>query len=343
MKRVLVVAVCAGLWACDFDGAFNSYCEQTGRCDGGASSEDAGLGGGGGTTGGGGGTTTGGGGGTTGGGGGSTTGGGGGAMGGGGGGAMGGGGGTTGGGGGTMATLPGANQGDGGVMPGCAFNRLWITGFDTGETNDCTPVTISAQKPNGAGNDVSCQLPMTVVSDPTPGFTLYGDLSCTVSPKASTGRGARPSRFGTYLWYAGVTSSGFTITSSVADFTATATLSLDAGTGSVQLGKCNYLEISATGLGLPAAAAAETPVAIDLRQGGTGLTNCGADRFRAGDSSFFVGVEPSSMAQVSITASGPLFTTGVNVQLPVTCSGAGAFCMNSGECCSNACVGSSCQ
>lgn len=200
-------------------------------------------------------------------------------------------------------------------MPGCAFNRLSVSGFGTGETNECTPVTVTAPKPNGAGNDVFCQLPMTAPSAPSPGFVLYGDLSCSQPLKASTGRGAKPTRFGTYLWYASVTSGTFTISSPLASFTATA--ALDAGTGPLTLGQCNLIEISATGLGLPAPAAEDTPVTIDLRQGGTGLANCGANQFRAGDSSFFLGVQPTSTVPVSVTVSGPLFTNEVNLMVPV--------------------------
>ena len=357
-SALLLVALVSG---CAWDDALDSYCRDTGRCDagtvlgGGGGSVETGGGGGSVSTGGGGSSVeTGGGGGSvsTGGGGSSvSTGGGGGSI------VTGGGGGSisTGGGGGSVSTgggggmstgggsaldagiLAGANQGDGGVLPGCAMNRFFPGGTFDAIAGECTIQSMQALKPVG-GADLNCTQPIDVFSVPE-GMEVFGDSSCGSPPRVSALQSVRAMSFGSFRWFVSVTSGGFTISSPVLTSLFKANL---AGSGRViPAGVCSPVVLSATRVGgTPAPAAEETAVSVSVANG----TRCGtAPRFAASAATVTVDVKPNPGASmVTLTASGPLFENELTLSFPV-CIDTGNACSLSSQCCTGNCAADLCR
>ncbi|MFZ5443140.1 MAG: hypothetical protein ACOZQL_24240 [Myxococcota bacterium] len=238
--------------------------------------------------------------------------------------------------------LSGANQGDGGVLPGCAMSSFFVgAGFD-GVANECVLQSVLAQKPNGAGSDLGCSLPVTVVSVPA-GVSLFRDTSCAQTPTVSSIKGIRADRFGDFQWFVSATSGGFTVSSSVARFTATAGLTVSPVR--LPLDQCTLVEVVARDVqGAPVAAATQTPVSLSLRQGSAVMASCGGvAQFAAGASVMLVGVRPTSLTEVTLTAAGALFVDGGVTAALAVCAGPGATCSSSPDCCQGACSSNQCQ
>jgi hypothetical protein len=221
-----------------------------------------------------------------------------------------------------------------------AFNPLPLS--VTAEANDCKPATIFASLPAGAGADNLCSLPVAVTAVPTPGLEYFGAF-CGPAATAGHGSNVKARRFGVYRWFITASSGTDVISSPTMTFTATAQLAIDAGTAPLLPGVCNYVAVSTMGTGMPAAAAANTAVTVDLSQGGIGLSNCGDGVINAGNSIFYFGVTPSATASVSVTLSGSLFPGGASATLPV-CTPQGGSCASTTDCCDGrSCAINHCQ